>query len=188
MRAWPSHPNGFLTQGSPSCRRWDRETSNRDISKKVCPWNGPKFVQITSEQAFLAARGGHGARLIELMGMDQAEFSRRILLFGPDATSSLRTKTELRARFLRREDTNPLIVREVATAYAPPIRSRSYARLCPSRRGAPATWVRRCFSLRGYAIGTHVARSARRFARRDPVIDRICLYSPAGGLRCRTKR
>jgi epoxyqueuosine reductase len=34
-------------------------------------------VQITSEQAFWPRQGVHGAELIELMGMDQAEFSRR---------------------------------------------------------------------------------------------------------------
>jgi epoxyqueuosine reductase len=43
----------------------------------VCPWNGPKFVQITSEEAFRPREGVHGAELIEPMGMDQAEFSRR---------------------------------------------------------------------------------------------------------------
>jgi epoxyqueuosine reductase len=43
----------------------------------VCPWNGSKFVQITSEEAFRSRAGVHGAELIELMGMDQAEFSRR---------------------------------------------------------------------------------------------------------------
>jgi epoxyqueuosine reductase len=50
---------------------------NRQISQEVCPWNGPKIVQITSEEAFLPREGVHGAELIELMGMDQAEFSRR---------------------------------------------------------------------------------------------------------------
>jgi epoxyqueuosine reductase len=43
----------------------------------VCPWNGPKFVQITSEEAFHPRAGVHRAELIELRGMDQAEFSRR---------------------------------------------------------------------------------------------------------------
>jgi epoxyqueuosine reductase len=43
----------------------------------VCPHNGPKFVQITSEEAFWPRQGVHGERLIALMGMDQAEFSRR---------------------------------------------------------------------------------------------------------------
>lgn len=50
---------------------------NRQISQEVCPWNGPKFVPITSEEAFQPREGVHGAELIELMGMDQAEFSRR---------------------------------------------------------------------------------------------------------------
>jgi epoxyqueuosine reductase len=43
----------------------------------VCPFNSPKFVQITSEEAFRPRAGVHGAELIELMAMDQAEFSRR---------------------------------------------------------------------------------------------------------------
>jgi epoxyqueuosine reductase len=34
-------------------------------------------VQITREEAFWPREGVHGAELIELMGMDQAEFSRR---------------------------------------------------------------------------------------------------------------
>jgi epoxyqueuosine reductase len=50
---------------------------SRHTSQEVCPWNGPKFVQITSEAAFWPRGGVHGAELIELMGMDQAEFSRR---------------------------------------------------------------------------------------------------------------
>jgi epoxyqueuosine reductase len=48
-----------------------------DICQEVCPHNSPKFVQITSEAAFWPREGVHGERLIELMGMDQAEFSRR---------------------------------------------------------------------------------------------------------------
>jgi epoxyqueuosine reductase len=43
----------------------------------VCPHNSPKFVQITSEEAFWPREGVHGERLIELMGMTQEEFSRR---------------------------------------------------------------------------------------------------------------
>jgi epoxyqueuosine reductase QueG len=50
---------------------------NRHNSQEVCPWNAPKFVQITPEEAFRPRAGVHGAKLIELMGMDQAEFSRR---------------------------------------------------------------------------------------------------------------
>ena len=49
----------------------------RHTRQEVCPHNSPKFVQITSEEAFWSRQGVHGARLIELMGMDQAEFSRR---------------------------------------------------------------------------------------------------------------
>lgn len=48
-----------------------------DICQEVCPHNGPKFVQITSEEAFWPRQGVHGAELIALMGMDQAGFSRR---------------------------------------------------------------------------------------------------------------
>lgn len=50
---------------------------NRQISQEVCPHNNPKFVQITTEEAFWPRAGVHGERLIDLMGMDQAEFSRR---------------------------------------------------------------------------------------------------------------
>jgi epoxyqueuosine reductase len=46
-----------------------------DICQEVCPWNG--FAEPTDEAAFLPRDGVHGAELIELMGMDQAEFSRR---------------------------------------------------------------------------------------------------------------
>ncbi len=48
-----------------------------DICQEVCPHNNPRFVQLTREEAFWPRAGVHGARLIELMGMDQAEFSRR---------------------------------------------------------------------------------------------------------------
>jgi epoxyqueuosine reductase len=48
-----------------------------DICQEVCPHNSPKFVQITSEEAFWPRQGVHGERLIELMGMSQEEFSRR---------------------------------------------------------------------------------------------------------------
>jgi epoxyqueuosine reductase len=50
---------------------------NRQIKREVCPHNSPKFVQITSEEAFWPRQGVHGERLIELMGMTQEEFSRR---------------------------------------------------------------------------------------------------------------
>jgi epoxyqueuosine reductase len=46
-----------------------------DICQEVCPWNS--FAEPTDEAAFLPREGVHGAELIELMGMDQAEFSRR---------------------------------------------------------------------------------------------------------------
>jgi epoxyqueuosine reductase len=48
-----------------------------DICQEVCPHNNPKFVQLTSEEAFWPRKGVHGARLIELMEMTQEEFSRR---------------------------------------------------------------------------------------------------------------
>lgn len=48
-----------------------------DICQEVCPHNNPKFVQITSEEAFRPREGVQGARLIELMGLTQAEFSDR---------------------------------------------------------------------------------------------------------------
>ncbi|HET8654328.1 MAG TPA: tRNA epoxyqueuosine(34) reductase QueG [Longimicrobiaceae bacterium] len=48
-----------------------------DICQEVCPHNSPKFVRITSEEAFWPRQGVHGERLIELMGMTQEEFSRR---------------------------------------------------------------------------------------------------------------
>jgi epoxyqueuosine reductase len=48
-----------------------------DICQEVCPHNNRRFVQLTSEEAFWPRQGVHGERLIELMEMDQAEFSRR---------------------------------------------------------------------------------------------------------------
>jgi hypothetical protein len=57
--------------------RFTTKVVNRQNSQEVCPHNNPKFVQITSEEAFWPRQGVHGAKLIELMGMDQAEFSRR---------------------------------------------------------------------------------------------------------------
>jgi epoxyqueuosine reductase len=48
-----------------------------DICQEVCPHNNARFVQITSDEAFWPRQGVHGARLIELMGLSQEEFSRR---------------------------------------------------------------------------------------------------------------
>jgi epoxyqueuosine reductase len=48
-----------------------------DICQEVCPWNAPKFVQITDESAFRPREGVHGAKLVELMELSQDEFSRR---------------------------------------------------------------------------------------------------------------
>lgn len=48
-----------------------------DICQEVCPHNNAKFVQITTDEAFRPRAGVHGESLIELMAMDQAEFSRR---------------------------------------------------------------------------------------------------------------
>ena len=45
-----------------------------DICQEVCPWNSPKFVQLTGEKDFL--QGGRGVRgdLLELMSMDEAQW------------------------------------------------------------------------------------------------------------------
>ncbi len=48
-----------------------------DICQEVCPHNNPKFVRITSEEAFRPREGVQGERLIGLMGLSQEEFSRR---------------------------------------------------------------------------------------------------------------
>lgn len=48
-----------------------------DICAEVCPHNNPRFVRITDEPGLAPRRGVQGASLIELMGMDQEEFSRR---------------------------------------------------------------------------------------------------------------
>jgi epoxyqueuosine reductase len=60
-----------------------------DICQEVCPWNGPKFVQLTSERAYATRTGGsalnegsadtNGQSLIALMGMSEdawEQFSR----------------------------------------------------------------------------------------------------------------
>jgi epoxyqueuosine reductase len=70
-----------IEQKGPIPRELRRLIGNRiygcDICQEVCPWNAPKFVQITDEAAFQPREGVHGAALMELMGMDQVEFSRR---------------------------------------------------------------------------------------------------------------
>jgi epoxyqueuosine reductase len=43
-----------------------------DICQDVCPWNGPKFVQLTKERSFTARPDTSRPRLIELMQMDDA--------------------------------------------------------------------------------------------------------------------
>ena len=48
-----------------------------DICQECCPFNNPKFVQITREPAFLPREGMDGPRLIEWMTMTQEEFSTR---------------------------------------------------------------------------------------------------------------
>jgi epoxyqueuosine reductase len=50
---------------------------SRDISQECCPFNNPKFVQITREPAFLPREGLDGPSLIEWMTMTQEEFSAR---------------------------------------------------------------------------------------------------------------
>jgi epoxyqueuosine reductase len=50
-----------------------------DICQEVCPFNGPKFAETTREADFAARERTSGARLIDLMAMDEAawdEFSR----------------------------------------------------------------------------------------------------------------
>jgi epoxyqueuosine reductase len=69
-----SPTRSFRTGSSPAVTGFGPRTSP---ARSVCPFNGPKFVQITSEPAFRPRAGVHGAELIELMRMDQAEFSRR---------------------------------------------------------------------------------------------------------------
>jgi epoxyqueuosine reductase len=74
LRSSISFPPASFAAPSPA------ESQNAKVghtSQEVCPFNGPKFVQITLEATFLPRAGVHGAELIELMGMDQAEFSRR---------------------------------------------------------------------------------------------------------------
>ncbi|MGQ0813904.1 MAG: tRNA epoxyqueuosine(34) reductase QueG [Gemmatimonadota bacterium] len=45
-----------------------------DICQEVCPWNSPKFVQITGEQDFVSRRDAERGRLARLMRMDEAEW------------------------------------------------------------------------------------------------------------------
>jgi hypothetical protein len=71
-RVTPVLAIGAIYEGA-GCDR-SRQTDSR---LEVCPHNSPKFVQITSEEAFWPREGVHGVALIELMRMDQAEVSRR---------------------------------------------------------------------------------------------------------------
>jgi hypothetical protein len=66
----------FRLHRSPPVSSGITERESRRTSQEVFPHNNPKFVQITSGAAFRPRAGVHGAELIELMGMDQAEFSR----------------------------------------------------------------------------------------------------------------
>jgi epoxyqueuosine reductase len=45
-----------------------------DICQEVCPWNNPKFVQITNEKDFAARNHITQRRLLELMAMDEAQW------------------------------------------------------------------------------------------------------------------
>jgi epoxyqueuosine reductase len=45
-----------------------------DICQEVCPWNAPKFVQLSQERDFAPRSHVHDRKLLELMGMDEAEW------------------------------------------------------------------------------------------------------------------
>jgi epoxyqueuosine reductase len=45
-----------------------------DICQEVCPWNSPKFVQLTGQRDFDARQHVVNRRLIELMAMSEAEW------------------------------------------------------------------------------------------------------------------
>ena len=47
-----------------------------DICQEVCPWNGPKFVQITREKDFAQREHVSNRELIEFMGMSEAEWDK----------------------------------------------------------------------------------------------------------------
>jgi epoxyqueuosine reductase len=48
-----------------------------DICQEICPHNSLKFVQITSEEGLWPRQGVHGAKLVELIGLTQDDFSKR---------------------------------------------------------------------------------------------------------------
>jgi epoxyqueuosine reductase len=63
-----------------------------DICQEVCPWNGPKFVQVTRGKDF-ASRVDEKTSLIALMQMDEAqwdEFSRGSAMRRPKRSGFLR--------------------------------------------------------------------------------------------------
>ena len=45
-----------------------------DICQEVCPWNSPKFVQLTGEKDFASRADMEGRRLIDLMKMTDEEW------------------------------------------------------------------------------------------------------------------
>jgi epoxyqueuosine reductase len=47
-----------------------------DICQDVCPWNGPKFVQLTRETSFTPRTTTTAPELLELMQLDEAAWQR----------------------------------------------------------------------------------------------------------------
>ena len=45
-----------------------------DICQEVCPWNAPKFVQITREQDFASRANQETRKLVDLLSMSEAEW------------------------------------------------------------------------------------------------------------------
>jgi epoxyqueuosine reductase len=45
-----------------------------DICQEVCPWNSPKFVQLTREADFVSRGGAENAELVRLMAMSEVEW------------------------------------------------------------------------------------------------------------------
>jgi epoxyqueuosine reductase len=69
-----------IEQRGPIPRELRAALGNRiygcDICQEVCPFNGPKFVQMTSEPDFAARPRMSNPALLELIGMDEDEWDR----------------------------------------------------------------------------------------------------------------